>query len=165
MNTCHGMLRGSGCVLVVAALLAGCGSEPPPPAHAPPAPPTHTTAAKVEAAAPEPPPRGSLRRADVHRVVAAGFGRFLQRVVLDEKPVMRGGKFVGFRIVALSGDPSFWQGVDLKAGDVVTRVNGFPVEHPEEALEAFRSLEVASELRVGYERDGVAREIRYSIVE
>ena len=55
--------------------------------------------------------------------------------------------------------------VDLKGGDVVTHINGFPIEHPEEALEAFKSLEVSSELRVDYEREGVPRDLRYAIVD
>jgi type II secretion system protein C len=75
---------------------------------------------------------------------------------------MAGGKFHGFRIAALH-DSAFWKGVDLRPGDVVTSVNGFPIEHPEQAERAFESLDVASELRVAYERDGQARELVYLI--
>ena len=60
---------------------------------------------------------------------------------------------------------SFWQGVDLKPGDVVFGVNGFPIERPEQAQTAFESLEVSSELRVDYERDGQPRELVYAIVD
>ena len=83
---------------------------------------------------------------------------------LDDQPVRRDGRFRGFRVVALA-DPGFWSGVDLRPGDVVTSVNGMPIEHPEEALEAFHALGIASELRVAYDRDGQPREIRYSILE
>ncbi len=55
--------------------------------------------------------------------------------------------------------------IDLKPGDVVTRIEGMPIEHPEEAIEAFHALEAASELRVDYERDGVPRTLRYQIVD
>ena len=58
-----------------------------------------------------------------------------------------------------------FRGIDLKPGDVVTRVEGMPIEHPEEAIEAFRALEVASELRVDYDRDGVPRILRFRIVD
>ncbi len=106
----------------------------------------------------------TLHRADVHRVVAKGLGAFLTRVSLDDEPATTpDGKFVGFRIAALQGNS--WKGVDLKPGDVVTKVNGFPIERPEQALEVFQSLDVASELRVGVERDGVPRELRYAIVD
>jgi general secretion pathway protein C len=96
--------------------------------------------------------------------VRIGLGYFLQKVVLDDQPVMLGGRFHGFRVAALR-DSAFWRGVDVKPGDVITRVNGMPIEHPEEALEAFRSLEVASELRVEYERNGAPHELRYAIVD
>jgi type II secretory pathway component PulC len=77
--------------------------------------------------------------------------------------VLAAGKFHGFRIAALRD--SFLQGVDLKPGDVITSVNGFPIEHPEQAQTAFESLEVSSELRVAYERDGQPREIVYAIID
>jgi type II secretion system protein C len=102
----------------------------------------------------------------VRAVVHEGLGRFLQRVDLDvDHPVMKAGKFHGYRILALKGDPSFWEGVDLKPGDVVVRVNGFSVGDENEAHEAFSSLDIASELSVQYERDGLARELRYAIVD
>jgi type II secretory pathway component PulC len=100
----------------------------------------------------------------VHAFVSQGLGSFLRRVELDDQPVFVGGKFHGFRI-ALLRDPQFWSGVDLKPGDVVTTVNGFPIERPEQAQTAFESLEVASELRVAYERDGQGRELVYGIVD
>ena len=44
-------------------------------------------------------------------------------------------------------------------------MNGFPIEHPEQAQTAFESLEVASELRVVVEREGHPRELVYPIVD
>jgi S1-C subfamily serine protease len=139
--------------------LLGCGGGasatpavriPAPTASA--APPTHAGAADH-----------TLARSSVHSVVAQGLGAFLQHVELDDRPALVGGKFRGFRIAALR-DGSFWSGVDLKAGDVVTAVNGFPIERPEQAQKAFESLDVSSELRVSYERDGQPRELVYPIV-
>jgi type II secretory pathway component PulC len=100
----------------------------------------------------------------VRAVVAQGLGAFLQRVELDDRPVLSEGKFRGFRITALR-DAHFWSGVDLKPGDVVTRVNGFPIERPEQAQRAFESLQASSELRVSYERDGEPRELVYPIAD
>ncbi len=149
--------------LALASLVAcGGASEAPPPVVAPAA------AARVPAAATAPPPASSvgntLPRSAVRDVLAQGLGAFLQHVELDEQPVRAAGKFHGFRIAALRGD-AFWSGVDLKPGDVITGVNGFPIEHPEQALTAFESLDVASELRVAYDRDGQPRELAYGIVE
>ena len=109
-------------------------------------------------------PDHTLPRSAVKAAVDQGLGAFLQRVELDDQPVMAAGKFHGFRIANLR-DPNFWAGVDLKPGDVVTAVNGFPIEHPEQAQTAFESLQVASELKVAYDRDGKPRELVYAIVD
>jgi type II secretory pathway component PulC len=147
-----------------AAACGGGASAPAAPASAPSAAPrTVTTAAQAPAPKKTDLPANAIRRSAVRNVLAQGPGAFLQRIAVDDQPVFLGGKFHGFRITALRGD--MWQGVDLKPGDVITGVNGFPVEHPEEALEAFKSLAVSSELKVMYERDGVPRELRYAIVD
>jgi type II secretory pathway component PulC len=119
----------------------GCGGSVPPPAS--PAP-IATSAAKVTTAAPAPAPlpANAIRRSSVQAVLSAGPGAFLQNVTVDERPIFVSGKFHGFRIAALKGDA--WTGIDLHPGDVVTRVNGFSIEHPEEFAEAFYSLRVAS---------------------
>ncbi|MBV9948909.1 MAG: hypothetical protein JOZ69_18820 [Myxococcales bacterium] len=109
-------------------------------------------------------PARGIPRSIIRAAVAQGLGAFLQHVELDDKPVRVAGRFHGFRITALRG-PTYWSGVDLKPGDVVTRINGFPIERPEQAQTAFESLAVASELRVSYERDGEPRELVYPIVD
>lgn len=110
------------------------------------------------------PENHALRRSAVRGVVKGGLGMFLQKVVLDDEPVLKDGHFHGFRIVALRDAP-FWRGIDIRPGDVIVRVNGLAIEHPEEALEVFHSLESAAELRVFYERDGEPRELKYAIVD
>jgi type II secretory pathway component PulC len=138
--------------------LLGCGGASSPPAS-PVAP-----ASSAAAVAVTPAPDHTLSRSAIRATVAQGLGAFLQRVELDDKPVLSGGKFRGFRITALRGS-SFWSGVDLKPGDVVTRVNGFPIERPEQAQRAFESLQASGELRVSYERDGEPRELVYPIAD
>jgi type II secretory pathway component PulC len=144
--------------LALALALGACGGAPPP--------------ASATAGARTPPPPAALPPLDDHHlarsvvrdVVSQGLGSFLQYVDVADQPVLAAGKFHGFRIAALRDSP-FWQGVDLKPGDVVTGVNGFPIEHPEQAQTAFESLDVSSELRVSYERDGQPRELVYAIVD
>ncbi len=147
--------------LLLAIGLSGCGSSPPPAAATVPAAGTPKEPVAVARAADA--PTNELRRSVVHEVVAKGLGYFLQRVSIDDHPVFLAGKFHGFRIAALNGDG--WRGIDLRPGDVVTHVNGFTIERPEQAMEAFKSLDVASELRVDYERDGLPRELRFSIID
>ena len=73
------------------------------------------------------------------------------------------GKFHGFRIVELR-PADFWQGVDLKPGDVVTLVNDMPIERDIDAYQAFQALRAAPSLRVTFVRAGVQKELVYSIV-
>ena len=134
-------------------------SAPQQPAGQPTASPPQLAVAATAPTADRP-----LKRSQVHGAVAQGLGVFLQHIELSDQPVRVDGKFHGFRIAALR-DAKFWNGVDLRPGDVVTTVNGFPIERPEQAQTAFDSLEVASELRITYERDGKPREIVYPIVE
>jgi type II secretory pathway component PulC len=145
--------------ILVCFLAIGCGGNAE---KAPPATPTKLAPAAATNDVREPAPTSSLKRSDVRATVKSGMGALLQRVVVDtDQPVFRSGKFLGFRITQV---PREW-GIDLKPGDVVVRVNGFPVERPESAYEALQSLEVASELRVDYERNGEPRSLRYSIVD
>jgi type II secretory pathway component PulC len=148
--------------LLLPLAIAACGgavrAAPVAQAHAP-APAPAAPAAPASTA-----PEHTVPRSAVHAVVSAGLGMFLRRVDIDDHPVFVDGKFHGFRIAALR-DPQFWNGVDLKPGDVVTSVNGFPIEHPEQAETAFESLEVASELRVVVEREGQPHELVYAIVD
>jgi type II secretory pathway component PulC len=140
-------------------VLYGCGGHAPPPSAS--APPTGRRVSLVGAVVGV--PANAIRRSAVQEALSAGPGAFLQRLTVDDHPVFLGGKFHGFRITALPGDA--WAGIDLRPCDVVMRVNGFSIEHPEDAAEAFYSLRVASELRVEYERDGEPRELRFGIFD
>jgi len=137
---------------------AASSSAGRPPAAAAPS----STSAKAEA---EPAPRpGHLPRAAVLATLSQGLGAFLSQV--DTEPVLVSGRFHGWRIVRLAeSDPQkpFWKNVDLGPGDVVTSVNGRPIERPEQALTAFQSLAMDPQLRVAYERNGKRRELVYQI--
>lgn len=143
---------------VFCAWLSACGSQYPESEY-PPAPPPGVTASEVDVA---PPPPGTLWRRDVSSALDAGLGRFLQHVELE--PEVSEGNFIGFRVVELR-PASWWQGVDLFPGDVVTRVNGMPIEQPTEAHAAFESLRTSDKLTVSYLRNGAERELSFSIVE
>jgi len=149
-------MRGSSLVLL--GLLVGCGGAPEAPAVAPnrvaPAP----AAQKALAARP---PRGALYRDDVNALIERGFPEFLKRVEVE--PRLVDGQFRGWSIVNLN--PSdFWSGVDLKPGDIVTRVNDLPIERETEAFDAFESLKQSDALRVAFQRDGQSRVLEYKII-
>jgi type II secretory pathway component PulC len=140
-------------------LVAGCGSAPVAPAAAPRAAATpHATALR----APPRPPKGALFREDVDAVIDSGFPQFLQLVEVEPRLVE--GQFRGWSIVNLS-PRDFWTGVDLKPGDIVTRVNDLPIERETEAFDVFESLKRSDSLRVAFQRDGQSRLLEYRIVQ
>lgn len=102
----------------------------------------------------------TLYRDEVSAVVDAGLGYFLQHVEVDAQ--LEHGTFRGFRILSLE-PPDYWRGVDLKPGDVVTLVNGMPIERPLEAHQAFSALKTADRLVVSYLRAGQPRQLTYHI--
>jgi hypothetical protein len=104
-----------------------------------------------------------LRRSALKRTVDAGLGRWLQTVSVD--PLLARGRFRGWIIRSFNAVDACYAGVDLRAGDVVTRVNGHGVEHPEEALDVWTKLPASSELVIDFLRDGQARKVRFGIVD
>jgi hypothetical protein len=139
--------------LALCLILAACGGSEPEPRVVP--------AARVQPPEPVRPP-GTIWRDELHATIDAGLGAFLQRVEVEAS--LPNGRFEGFRVVGLY-PPEFWQGVDLKPGDVVTRVNGMPIERETEAYDAFQALRTANELRVSVLRGGVPRVLSYRIAE
>ena len=164
-------------------LVAGCATTATAPAATTASPSSPAEASNAEAAPPSPPaePEASpppsalssgcaarvgadgLRRSALKRTVDAGLGRWLQTVSVD--PLLARGHFRGWIIRSFNSDDGCFAGVDLRAGDVVTRVNGRGVEHPEEALEVWTKLPTSSELVIDFLRDGQARKVRFGIVD
>lgn len=140
--------------VVTAALVSACGGSAPQPRAVTPVATETSSPHALE-------PTRSIRRSAVRETIHHGLGRFLQNVELDDNPVFRGGKFHGFRIREIRGP---WN-VDLRAGDVVTRVNDMPIERPEQADAVLRSLEKAKALRVDYERGGQPKTLELPIVD
>lgn len=133
--------------------MSACGST------ATPAPATPAVVA-VEAPPPEPPRRqGAIERAALEQVLAGGLGRFLQHV--STEPHLEEGRFVGFRVTRLVAP--YFEGVDLREGDTLVSVNGLPIERPEQALQAWDGLRVASELTLEVLRTGEPRQLRFVI--
>jgi hypothetical protein len=109
---------------------------------------------------PRPPP-GSLWRDEVDAVVDGGLGRFLGFVKVE--PHLDGDTFVGWQIVELTPADT-WAGVDLLPGDVVTRINGRPIEREAQAFGVFTSLKQSDQLTVTYLRGEQPRELVWRIV-
>ncbi len=135
-------------VLAIGSAACSAAKTPPPVAAAQPA------AARVALPPPGAPP-GHLVRADVDRVLVTQGPPWVLRRVMSEEVLRSDGKFAGWRLIGL---PEEWRDIDLKPGDVVTRVNGLPLETPDEAWEAWKSVGRATELKITLTRDGAARQ-------
>lgn len=128
------------------------------------APPTDTPSADTSST-PAAPVAGNaaatISRRELMAVLSRGLPTFLASVSVS--PSLRNGRFHGWTIVAMKRPPLGF-GTGLAPGDVVIQVNGKPIERPEEALGVWRSLAVAPELLIVYERRGERRFLVYPIV-
>ncbi|HEX9101430.1 MAG TPA: hypothetical protein VF997_04465 [Polyangia bacterium] len=109
------------------------------------------------------PSRGAIRRAELARVLDESPGYFLQHV--QTEPRFAHGRFHGWRLVSFFPGDARFAGIDLQAGDVVTRVNGKPIEEPDQFMAVWSELRTSRELVVDVERAGAARTLRWTIAD
>lgn len=136
-------MRAPLCLLVasLAAAAVACGEAPPPKAPAAP----------VVEAPPKPAPTGAVTRLEVEDVVHAGPGYFLR--TLETEPVLDHNTFRGFKLVTLPTTDR-WKAIDLRNGDVVTKVNGASIAMPDDAQAVFEKLPAGKSIVVEGERAG-----------
>jgi hypothetical protein len=104
-----------------------------------------------------------IRRSALRRTLDAGLGAWLRD--FDVEPKVEHGRFQGWLIRAIyAGDPC-WGEVDLRAGDIVNRVNRRRIERPDEAQAVWTALRGSGEIVVDYLRDGKARTLRLPVVD
>jgi type II secretory pathway component PulC len=108
-------------------------------------------------------PPGQIRRAELAQVLDASPGLFLQHV--QTEPRFAHGRFAGWRVVSFFPGDARFAGVDLQAGDVVTRVNGKPIEEPDQFMAVWQELRTSKELVVDVERAGAPRTLRWTIAD
>lgn len=126
------------------------------------------TPGKSESDATPPPsvPAGkehTIGRREIDAVLAQSPGYFLQHV--ETKAQFRGGHFHGWRLIAFFPGDNRFSGIDLQAGDVVTSVNGKPIEQPDQFMAVWTELRSSNQLTVDVERDGTPRTLRWQISE
>lgn len=147
---------------VVACAVLACASAP----SAPPAAATAASAGPAPAYAASPACEafakpGVLRRSAVVRVVDGGLGRWLAGVELD--PGLDQGRFRGWIVRRLYGQDPCYRLVDVRAGDLVLRVNRRSLERPEAANQVFTGLRTAPAIVVDLVRGGREMEVRFAI--
>jgi type II secretory pathway component PulC len=145
-------------IVSIALLVLACGGAEHPVAKAP-------AKNRASSGLAQRPPAGTLWRHEVNAVVDGGLGRFLQFLFarLEVAPLLDGReRFVGWEVVRLH-PARFWEGIDLREGDVVTSVNGKPIERDTQAYDAFQSLKTADELVIALLRRGERMELVFKI--
>lgn len=125
----------------------------------------------VPSVPPEPTPIGvqtklaplAQRILPINAILAAqaeGPGRLLQRVPVV--PFRDNGRFLGFQIVALfPGEEIRVDG--LRAGDIISRVNGMRIDRPEQFMNLFAQIHQESSLEIEIIRDGQFKIVRFLI--
>ncbi len=78
--------------------------------------------------------------------------------VLRPQPVFAGGKMKGFRVYPGSNRQAFAR-IGLRAGDLVTAINGTPLDDKDRAQEIFSTLNSSTDARVSITRNGRQQEL------
>ncbi len=73
--------------------------------------------------------------------------------VIRAMPVMDHGKLTGYRIYP-AGNPSAFNQLGLKPGDVVTAVNGIPLTDPAQSMRVMSSLKTSDQVSITLTRNG-----------
>jgi hypothetical protein len=115
----------------------------------------------------EPPPtaaergEGQIARHDLREFLEQGPQAVIQAIQVE--PEMDGNTFIGFRIQSVDPAAEAFHDSGLRAGDVVTAVNGIDISHPEGFMQAWDSLAEADHLNVDIIRQGRAQTLAWQI--
>ncbi len=103
-----------------------------------------------------------LERADVDEAIDAGVARFIQGFDMVEH-LDEYDRFVGWKIGKIH-DRGRFDGLGIGSGDVITSINGMPLERPAHAYEVLMSLKTAQSLDVEYLRGGRVMRLSLPII-
>ena len=123
------------------------------------------TAGTLSAAPPPPPVAAPQNDAAIER---------MRRLVSDDptiigqvmrpQPVFAGGKMRGFRVYPGANRQAFAR-IGLRAGDLVTAINGTPLDDKDRAQEIFATLNSSTDARVTVTRNGRQQELVLNIAQ
>ena len=84
--------------------------------------------------------------------------------VVRPQPVFAGGKMRGFRVYPGANRQAFAR-LGLRAGDLVTAINGSPLDDRDRAQEIFGTLNSSTDARVTVTRNGRQQELVLNIAQ
>ena len=99
---------------------------------------------------PREPPPGSQTN-ELEAALAAAPHQLSE--LIRPQPVFADGKQLGYRVYPGRNRAQFTK-LGLKPGDLVTQINGAPLDDPARGLEIFKVLEEGGQVSVTVERDG-----------
>lgn len=102
-------------------------------------------------------PQGSLDWQQTMDKVGGSPAEVARNVRVD--PVLDNGRIAGVRVSAANGDAALLGRLGLRPSDIVTAVNGVPVDSVARGQQILESLGNASSVRVTVTRDGMPAEI------
>ncbi len=99
---------------------------------------------------------------NVQELVARNAPGFLD--IIRPQPFMPGGQLKGYRIYPGPNRQQF-AALGLRAGDLVTEINGVALNNPAQGMEVFRSLGEAAQVTVTVERDGLPQVLTLNMTQ
>ncbi len=84
--------------------------------------------------------------------------------VLRPQPVFAGGKMRGFRVYPGANRQAFAR-IGLRAGDLVTAINGTPLDDKDRAQEIFSTLNSSTDARISVTRNGRQQELVLNLAQ
>jgi general secretion pathway protein C len=106
-------------------------------------------------------PQGSLDWQQTMDKVGGSPAEVARNVRVD--PVLDNGRIAGVRVSAANGDAALLGRLGLRPSDIVTAVNGVPVDSVARGQQILESLGNASSVRVTVTRDGMPTEITVQV--
>ncbi|MCB9558690.1 MAG: hypothetical protein H6707_21415 [Deltaproteobacteria bacterium] len=100
---------------------------------------------------------GVINRAALRRLVEAGAPSFIAQI--DVRASFKRRRFWGWRVLQYSGPGQ------LAPGDIVRRINGFPIERPDQFIRVWNALPAQPEISIELVRAGKQHLIRLPIVD
>lgn len=107
-------------------------------------------------------PQGAALAENVRRLVANDPG--IVSEIMRPQQVFQNGQMRGFRVYPGRNRAQFSK-LGLQPGDLVTSVNGTPLDDPQRGNEIFRTIGTSDSVRVTIERNGRSQEITLNIAQ
>ncbi|MBN1655279.1 MAG: hypothetical protein JXA30_16050 [Deltaproteobacteria bacterium] len=104
-----------------------------------------------------------ISRIALMEVLQEGIPHFLQNIEI--KPEFREGRFFGWRVLSLFPNDERFDRSSVKISDIVVKVNGEPIERPEDLKEIWDSLASASILCFTIFRENRIYVIKHTVMD